>query len=173
MNNKYDGISDNAEITWNGRARVVSDISDPVLFNVFFDPHLPDYAKSMILSINKTNLQGKDLGDVIPCDHLNSSAIYAIERQIQEGNTSGTVTASEIIPDFVRQTMEYLEEIEFDDMGKVNGLAHKLENLSISWEWPVEITINGEAASIDDLGPKAINKIMEDMLVKECICGAW
>lgn len=167
MENKYEDVS------WNGRAYVVSDISNPIVYNVFFDPNLSEYCRKMILSINKTNQQGKELGDVIPCDHLNASAIYAIERQVQEGKTSGTVTAGEILPDCFRQTLEYLEEIEFDEMGKINGLANKLESLSISWTWPVEITINGKKASIKDLSPRALNKILDDMLLHECVCGSF
>ena len=170
---KVDGFNDNAEIYWNGRAHVVSDISDPVLFNIFFDPALPEHAKRMVISINKTNQEGKDLGDVIPCDHLNDATIKEIIRQIQGGNTSGTVLAKDVLPAFVYQTREYLEAVGFDDIGKINGLIHRIESLRIDWQWPVEIHIDGTEASLEELKPAAIDKIASDMLCNECVEGMW
>lgn len=185
---KYDGIHDNAEISWNGRAYVVSDISDDVVFGVFFDPHLDDQVVSMLKTINQSNQEGKDLGDVIPCDCLEVATINAIINRVmdtlehpmadpdthidEKGHMRGKILAEEVIPDYVRQAEEYLTEIGHEDEAR-NALFGSLNKLSLEWEWPVDITINGEEADLTCLKPDAVRKILSDMLYNECQHGMW
>lgn len=187
MNKKYDGMTDNAEISWNGRAYIVTDISDPVLFDVFFDPHLDEVTKKMLRSINETNLQGKDLGDVIPCDCLNSRAIYALMNHItdvlenqapneppvaKDGSMRGVIFAEEVLPDCIREAEEYLAEIGHEDTAR-EELFGSLNRKTIGWVWPVEIRINGEDSRLTDLKIDAVRKILEEMLYKEYKAGMW
>ena len=176
---KYDGIHDNAEISWNGRAYVVSDISDDVVFSVFFDP---------LKTINQSNQEGKDLGDVIPCDCLEAATINTIINRVmdtlehpmadpdthidEKGHMRGKILAEEVIPDYVRQAEEYLTEIGHEDEAR-NALFGSLNKLSLEWEWPVDITINGEEADLTCLKPDAVRKILSDMLYNECQHGMW
>ena len=184
---KYDGIHDNAEITWNGRAFITSDISDEVLFNIFFDPDLVPETVSMLKTINQSNLEGKDLGDVIPCDCLNTSTIEAISRHIHDvlaspldttvhidgaGCLSGEIYAEEVVPDYVHYAEEYLTEVGHEDTAR-NELFGNLYKKSIKWKWPVEITINGKKAYITDLKTDAVTRILDSMLYCEANHGMW
>lgn len=181
---KVDGIHDNAVISWNGRAFVTSDISDPVLYNVFFDQNLPDVTKKMLLSINETNLQGKDLGDVIPCDCLNSAAIYALKNQLfdewrggcesadADGCLHGELLAENVVPSCVQEAEDYMNAVEYGDSER-NLLFGNLYGKKIAWRWPVEIHIDGECAKLTDLAFDAVKRIFEQMLDDECICGTW
>lgn len=172
--------TENRSVSWSGRAHVVSDISDPVLFDVFFDANLPEEAKRMVLSINETNLRGEDLGDVIPCDHLNSAAIYALKNQIFEAYESGDpdncrhgkLLAETIVPACLQEAENYMSEIGYADKER-QELFGKLNQMSISWEWPVEICIDETAAQITDLNLSELKKVLEQMLDDECICGMW
>lgn len=181
---KCDGIHDNKEISWNGRAYITSDISDPTLYDVFFDAALPEEAKRMILSINETNLQGKDLGDVIPCDHLNSAAIFALKNQIfdewrggcanidADGNLYGEILAENVVPACVHEAEDYMISVGYGDAER-NLLFGNLYEMKISWKWSLEVRIDGEDAKLTDLSFDAVKKIVEDMLDNECYCGMW
>ena len=181
---KYDGIHDNKEISWNGRAYVTSDISDLLLFDIFFDAALPEEVQATLFNINEVRLRGEDSDECIPCDCLNAAAIYALKNQIfdewrggcknadKDGCLCGELLAENIVPACVHEAEDYMASVGYRDEER-NRLFGNLYGLKISWKWPLKVRIDGEPAKLTDLAFDAVKKIIEQMLDNECRGGMW